>query len=67
VGLTFKNRNNIKQPMPRKTKTKVSLTIDSGLIEWIDKQIEEFVFQSRSHAVEQAIFKLKKDMESAIK
>ena len=49
--------------MPRKTKTKVSLTIDSGLIEWIDLQIKDFAFQSRSHAIEQAVHKLKKDME----
>jgi len=49
--------------MPRKTKIKVSLTIDSGLMEWIDKQVEEFVFQSRSHAMEQAVYKLKKEME----
>jgi len=51
--------------MPRKTKQHISLTIDSGLLEWIDKQIGEFTFQSRSHAIEQAVHKLKKDMEKA--
>lgn len=51
--------------MPRKSKTHISLTIDSGLMEWIDKQVSDFTFQSRSHAMEQAIYKLKKDMEKA--
>ena len=63
----LKKEENTNKAMPRKTKIKVSLTIDSGLMEWIDKQVEEFVFQSRSHAVEQAIFKLKKESESRIK
>ena len=49
--------------MPRKNKKKISLTIDSGLLDWIDKQIENFTFQSRSHTFEQAIYKLKKEME----
>jgi len=49
--------------MPRKPKKKISLSIDSGLLEWLDREIENFTFQSRSHAVEQAIFKLKKLME----
>jgi len=63
----FKKEENTTKAMPRKTKIKVSLTIDSGLMEWIDEQVEEFVFQSRSHAVEQAIFKLKKESESKTK
>jgi metal-responsive CopG/Arc/MetJ family transcriptional regulator len=49
--------------MPRKTKTKVSLTIDSGLLEWLDAQIKDFKFQSRSHAVEQAVYRLKQETE----
>jgi len=59
----FKKEENTTKAMPRKTKIKVSLTIDSGLMEWIDKQVEEFVFQSRSHAMEQAVYKLKKETE----
>ena len=59
----LKKKENTIKAMPRKAKTKVSLTIDSGLMEWIDKQVEDFTFQSRSHAIEQAVFKLKKDME----
>jgi hypothetical protein len=49
--------------MPRKRKVKISISIDTGLLEWIDKKKEEFVFQSRSHAVEQAVFELKKARE----
>jgi len=49
--------------MSRKTKTKVSLTIDSGLLQWIDSQVTKFAFQSRSHAFEQAVNRLKKEME----
>jgi len=59
----LKKKENNNTTMPRKAKTKVSLTIDSGLMEWIDKQIGDFVFQSRSHAIEQAVYKLKKEME----
>ena len=59
----LKKKENTTKAMPRKTKIKVSLTIDSGLMEWIDKQVEEFVFQSRSHAMEQAVYKLKKETE----
>jgi metal-responsive CopG/Arc/MetJ family transcriptional regulator len=49
--------------MSRKTKTKVSLTIDCGLLSWLDQQIKNFKFQSRSHAVEQAIYQLKQEAE----
>ena len=52
--------------MPRKAKRKVSITVDKGLLEWIDRKIEEFTFQSRSHAIEQAIYKLKKEIEKEV-
>jgi metal-responsive CopG/Arc/MetJ family transcriptional regulator len=61
----LKNRTHPKELMPRKTKQHISLTIDAGLLEWIDSQISDFTFQSRSHCVEQAVHKLKKDMEKA--
>jgi len=48
--------------MPRKTKKKVSLSIDSGLLEWVDQNVANFNFQNRSHAVEQAIYRMKKEM-----
>jgi len=48
--------------MPRTSKKKVSLSIDSGLLEWIDQNVANFTFQNRSHAIEQAIYKMKKEM-----
>jgi len=59
----FKSEYNEINSMPRKGKRKVSLTIDEGLLDWIDKEIEKFTFQSRSHAVEQAVFRLKEKAE----
>jgi Arc/MetJ-type ribon-helix-helix transcriptional regulator len=49
--------------MPRQAKKKVSLSIDSGLLEWVDQKVACFTFQNRSHAVEQAIYRMKKEME----
>ena len=65
-GLKFKAKVTETDSMPRKRKKKVSLTIDEGLLDWIDAEIEKFTFQSRSNAVEQAIFKLKKKMEEKV-
>jgi metal-responsive CopG/Arc/MetJ family transcriptional regulator len=59
----LKTQRHNKDAMPRKAKSHVSLTIDSGLLEWIDQNIKEFTFQSRSNAIEQAVFRLKKEME----
>jgi metal-responsive CopG/Arc/MetJ family transcriptional regulator len=42
--------------MPRKHKEKISLTIDQGLLEWIDRQVENRTFKDRSHAVEKLIY-----------
>jgi len=38
--------------MPSGNKESISVTIDSELLEWVDEQIEEHRFASRSHAVE---------------
>ncbi|MCW4023741.1 MAG: ribbon-helix-helix domain-containing protein [Candidatus Bathyarchaeota archaeon] len=48
--------------MPRKAKKKISLSIDSGLLEWIDQNVSNFTFQNRSHAIEQAVCRMKKEM-----
>jgi metal-responsive CopG/Arc/MetJ family transcriptional regulator len=48
--------------MPRKAKKKISLSVDSGLLEWVDQNVANFTFQSRSHAIEQAIYRMKKEM-----
>jgi Arc/MetJ-type ribon-helix-helix transcriptional regulator len=41
-------------------KEKLSVTIDTGLVRWIDRKIEEKIFANRSHAVERALVELKK-------
>jgi len=40
--------------MPR---AKVSVTVDSELIEWVDKEVKTRRFRNRSHAVEVALAK----------
>jgi hypothetical protein len=57
------NEPDNKDSMPREKKVKISVTIDKGLLEWIDMNVEEFVFQSRSHAIEQSVHQLKKARE----
>ncbi|MCS7124515.1 MAG: ribbon-helix-helix domain-containing protein [Candidatus Bathyarchaeota archaeon] len=39
-------------------KEKVTITVEKRLLEWIDRQIENFRFRNRSHAFEYAIAKL---------
>ena len=50
--------------MPRKKKKQISLTIDVTLLEWVDKEVEDFNFGSRSSAFELALNKLKKETEA---
>jgi Arc/MetJ-type ribon-helix-helix transcriptional regulator len=39
-------------------KTKVTVTIEKGLVEWADKQVKTFRFRNRSHAFEYALHSL---------
>jgi len=39
-------------------KEKITITVNSELLEWIDSQIKEYKFGSRSHAFELGIYKL---------
>lgn len=41
-------------------KIKLSVSLDPELVDWIDKEIYEKVYSSRSHAVESGLFQLKK-------
>ncbi len=41
-------------------KTKIAVTIDPELLDWIDAQVLEKVYSSRSHAIERSIFQAKK-------
>jgi len=45
--------------MENMPKSKISVTIEKRLVEWIDKEIGTLRFRNRSHAVEYAIAKLK--------
>jgi len=44
----------------RKTKT---ITIDSDLLEWVEKKVKEKEFGSISHAIEKALTRLKAEYE----
>ena len=48
--------------MPR-TKRNFNISLSKELCEWIEKKIEEKVFYNRSHAIEFAVDKLKKEYE----
>lgn len=45
--------------VPKGKKGKVTVTVDRGLLEWIDKEVETFRFRNRSHAFEYALAQLK--------
>jgi Arc/MetJ-type ribon-helix-helix transcriptional regulator len=38
-------------------KTKISVTVDSKTVEWIDSQVKTQRFRNRSHAVEIALMR----------
>jgi metal-responsive CopG/Arc/MetJ family transcriptional regulator len=46
----------------RASKKKVSVTLDTSLVEWLDKETSNFTFQSRSAGIEKAVVKLKAEM-----
>jgi len=37
---------------------KITISVNEELLEWIDKQVKEYGFGSRSHAFETGIFKM---------
>ncbi|MGD1055728.1 MAG: ribbon-helix-helix domain-containing protein [Nitrososphaerales archaeon] len=41
------------------TKLKTSISLDSDLLKWIDKEIEHKRFANRTHAIEYALQRLK--------
>ena len=41
--------------MARKTKERITITIDTDLLSWLDDKIEEKVFANRSHGFEYLI------------
>jgi len=42
-------------------KTKVSVTMDQKLVEWMDQLIEKGLFRNRSHVIEEALKFMKKE------
>jgi metal-responsive CopG/Arc/MetJ family transcriptional regulator len=51
----------------RSRKRKISVSLDAGLVDWIDKKVDDFTFQNRSDGLEKAIYKLKTEYENSAK
>jgi metal-responsive CopG/Arc/MetJ family transcriptional regulator len=47
----------------RSKKIKISVSLDAGLVGWIDKKVDDFTFQNRSDGLEKAVCKLKAEDE----
>jgi hypothetical protein len=47
----------------RAKKRKISATIDTNLIEWLDQQTKNYTFQSRSDGLEKGVLALKKEID----
>jgi len=43
-------------------RAKVTVTVDQDLITWVDQLIEEKKYRNRSHAVEYALYELRKNL-----
>ena len=39
-------------------KDKITITVNKELLVWVDKNIKEYKFSSRSHAIEYSLFRL---------
>jgi|GEM_PF-3078832 metal-responsive CopG/Arc/MetJ family transcriptional regulator len=48
----------------RSKKIKISVSLDAGLVDWIDKKVDDFTFQNRSDGLEKAIYKLKTEYDN---
>ncbi len=47
----------------RSKKIKISVSLDSTLVDWVDQKVDDFTFQNRSDGLEKAIYKLKTEQE----
>lgn len=47
-------------------KKKISITIESDLLEWIDNLVNKVEYRSRSHVFEIAVSKLKEKVEKEV-
>jgi len=48
-------------------KIKTSIALDEDLLNWIDDQIKVKRFANRTHAIEYALFELKRRLEEEVK
>lgn len=55
MGLTRKKKER------HEKRERVDVTIPGNLLEWIDGQVKDRIFATRSHAVEKALLELKKN------
>ncbi len=49
----------------RSRKVKISVSLDAGLVDWVDKKVDDFTFQNRSDGLEKALYKLKSETEKS--
>jgi len=46
-------------------KERISITIRKELLKWLDDKIKDYTYASRSHGIEHALAKLKKQKETS--
>lgn len=46
-------------------KRRMCVTVREELLEWVEKQIEEGIYATKSHAVERALILLKKEVKTS--
>ncbi len=63
-GIKAYNYNLAHKTSMRSKKLKISVSLDSGLVDWIDKKVDDFTFQNRSDGLEKAVHKLKTESET---
>lgn len=52
-------------PEEQTLRAKMSVTINTVLIHWVEQQVAKQKFRNKSHAVEYALIKLKEEIEKA--
>lgn len=57
------NKRTVDMYNMRSKKIKISVSLDAGLIDWIDKKVDDFTFQNRSDGLEKAVHRYKIEEE----
>lgn len=55
-------RGLVKKTVDSPKKARISITVDQGVLTWIDEMMKKGIFANRSHAIHRALLKLKKDL-----